>query len=325
MNYYMISIDLKDRRILYELDNNSRQSTTKIGKKVGLHKNVVLYRINRLLKNGVIQNFYTVINSYKLGYESIRFYINFRHITPDIRKEIVEYFVNNSYTWWVGTFEGSYDLAIVIWVKNLKDFHALWEKTLNKYHKYFRNQIFSNYIELRLFRESFLLDEYDKLDREQSQLISGGKIVETDELDKKILRLLSYNARMQISEIAKKIDSTIDTVKSRIDKLNKNEVILAYRVNIDYTKLGYQFFKVNIDLNDYKERGRMINYIKYNPHLVMIDKAIGYYDLELNFWVKNLVQFHDIMDDMTINFPNAIRNYEYVHDPIKYKMIYLPQ
>jgi DNA-binding Lrp family transcriptional regulator len=34
----MIKIDAKDRKILYELDINSRQSFSKIGKKVGLHR-----------------------------------------------------------------------------------------------------------------------------------------------------------------------------------------------------------------------------------------------------------------------------------------------
>ena len=53
----------------------------------------------------------------------------------------------------------------------------------------------------------------------------------------------------------------------------------------------------------------MINYAKYNPHLIMIDKAIGYYDLELNLWVENLNHFHQILDDLAIKFPNAIKNY----------------
>ena len=58
----MLKLDLKERKILYELDNNSRQSFTKIGKKVGLHKNVVAYRIKRMKKIGVIRFFYTVID-----------------------------------------------------------------------------------------------------------------------------------------------------------------------------------------------------------------------------------------------------------------------
>ena len=48
MHNKMVKVDLKDKKILYELKYDSRQSLSQIGKKVGLHKNVVLYRIKRL-------------------------------------------------------------------------------------------------------------------------------------------------------------------------------------------------------------------------------------------------------------------------------------
>jgi len=52
----MVKIDLKDRKILYQLDLNSRQSLTQIGKNVGLKKDVVSYRIKRLQDEGVIKD-----------------------------------------------------------------------------------------------------------------------------------------------------------------------------------------------------------------------------------------------------------------------------
>jgi len=48
----MVNIDLKDRKILYELDLNCWQSLTQIGKKVGLSKEVVKYRIKRMERGG---------------------------------------------------------------------------------------------------------------------------------------------------------------------------------------------------------------------------------------------------------------------------------
>ena len=42
-----LKIDLKDRKILYELDLNSRQSNSTLGKKVGLSKDIVNYRIKK--------------------------------------------------------------------------------------------------------------------------------------------------------------------------------------------------------------------------------------------------------------------------------------
>jgi len=50
----MADLDLKDRKILYELDLNCRQSNTQIGKKVGLSRKVVEYRIKKMEEEGVI-------------------------------------------------------------------------------------------------------------------------------------------------------------------------------------------------------------------------------------------------------------------------------
>ncbi|RLF58869.1 MAG: hypothetical protein DRN27_04200 [Thermoplasmata archaeon] len=326
MNKIMDFLDVKDRKILYELDFNSRQSNSKIGKKVGLHKNVVNYRIKRMEKNGIISNYYTMIDTFKIGYNSLRFYISFQNVTPEKREEIIAYFVNNKYTWWVGSFEGEYDLAVLIWIKDLHDFYGFWEKTLRKYHSYFQKQKFSLYCQLRVFRHSFLMkDDFKKTDRDKYEITGGGKEVKTDELDFKILELLAVNSRIPTIQIAKKTDSSIDTIINRMKRLEKLDVIQGYRVNINYDKLGYHLFKVNVTLNDYSQRGKIINYIRNNPNLIMIDKAIGYYDLELDFLLKNLNHLRIIMDNLTRVFPKEIKNFAFAHDPIYHKMVYMPE
>ena len=58
----MEKLDLKDRKILYHLDIDSRQSFSSIGRKVGLHKDVVANRVNKLVEKGIIRNFFTDIH-----------------------------------------------------------------------------------------------------------------------------------------------------------------------------------------------------------------------------------------------------------------------
>jgi Lrp/AsnC family transcriptional regulator, leucine-responsive regulatory protein len=322
----MENVDLKDRRILYELDKNSRESFTQIGKRVGLHKNVVNYRIKRMQDKGIITNFYTVIDTFKLGYNSLRFYIVYQNITPAVRNEIINHFVNNKLTWWVGSFEGEYDLAVVVWIKDLHEFFMFWEKTLKIYQKYFKKQVFCLYCQLRLFRHTFLMKEdYKKTDREKFEITGGGRKVQTDEIDFKILSRIAKDARYPTVQIAEKLGISVDTVIQRMKRLEKLDVIQAFRVNIDYSKLGYHLFKVNITLNNYSERGKIIKYIRYNPHLIMIDKSIGYYDLELDFLLKDLNHLRTIMDDLSDQFPGFLNSYNFVHDPIKHKMVYLPE
>jgi len=57
----------------------------------------------------------------------------------------------------------------------------------------------------------------------------------------------------------------------------------------------------------------------------MIDKAIGYYDLELDFLLKNLNHLRIIMDNLTRVFPKEIKNFAFAHDPIYHKMVYMPE
>ena len=54
----MFNLDLKDKKILYELDLNSRQSNKQLAKKVQLSEMVVGYRIKRLIDNNFIEYFY---------------------------------------------------------------------------------------------------------------------------------------------------------------------------------------------------------------------------------------------------------------------------
>jgi len=122
----MEKIDLKDRKILYLLDLNARQTLTQIGRKVGLSKGGVKYRIENLSKKGIIKNYYTVIDSSKLGYSCFRFYVSFKNTTPAIERDIINYFVKNKFTWWVCSLMGRYNLSVTIWIKNISDFNKFW-------------------------------------------------------------------------------------------------------------------------------------------------------------------------------------------------------
>ena len=318
----MEKIDLKDRRILYQLDLNSRQSLSQIGKKVGLHKNVVAYRIKRLQKKGIIKDFYTIINTAKIGYTMLRFYLNFQYVTPEIEKEIIDYFLKCKYVGTILKVEGSFDLLVFWYVKNLPDFYSFWEKTLDKYRDYFADQVFSLYSHEYIYRYSFLLDE--KVDRILLETENGEKRVEIDDLDFQILKLLSKNSRTPTSEIAKKLKVTTDTVSNRMKKLIKMGVIGGFRIRLDFSKLGYNWYKIDIVLKDHKKSQPILKYLKNNPYFIAIDKTLGYVDLELEFILKNTDQIHQIMKDLATKFPGSIRNYKYHKRTHTYKYYYMP-
>lgn len=321
----MVKIDKKDKKILYQLDINSRQSLSQIGRKVGLPKNVVAYRINKLKEEGIIKTFYTIIDSFKLGYIAFRFYFTYQYVNEEVERQLIEHFTKYKLIWWVISAEGRFDIAVIIWVKDLNEFYAFWEQTLVKFRDFFQSIIFSVYVQRFGYRHSYLLDDYMEVDRTKFEITGGGAQVKIDALDFQILRIIAPNARMPLTDIAKMLNTTATIINYKIKKLTKIGVIQGYRTDIDIEKLGYMFFKADMFLKDYRLRGRIIDFIKSNPHLVRIDASAGVSDLELEFHVRNLAHFHEIMKELCSLFPEAIRDYRYVYARKVHVMNYMPE
>jgi len=323
----MQEIDLKDRKILYELDLDSRQSFSQLGKKVGLHKDLVGYRVKKLQEKGIIKCFYTEIDDYKLGYIRYRFYFNYQYASPYIKEEIIKFFIENKYTRIIHSAEGHYDLVIISDVKGISKCFSVWETIISKYREYFVNQVFSVIFKGYIYRYSFLLGEEKKEmeSRVKSILYGSDEIVYIDDLDYQILKIISQNSRIQTIEIAEKLNTTSVTIKNRIKQLKESGVIKAFRVDISLSKLDYHRYKVDIFLKDYKKLHEIIKYIEKNPNLDEVILSIGYVDLELIYILKNPSQLHDTMKDLEIKFPNTIKNYIYFSAIKTYKWSWMPE
>ena len=77
----MVKIDLRDRKILHELSKNCRQSSISIAKKIGLRREIVDYRIKKLIEKKIIFDFITEIDETKLGFNRYLIHIVFQHVT----------------------------------------------------------------------------------------------------------------------------------------------------------------------------------------------------------------------------------------------------
>ena len=322
----MCKIDLKDRKILYELDYDSRQSLTQVGKKVGLKKDIVSYRIKRLQDEGYIKCFYTVIDAYKLGYSLFRYYVNLQYATPEIREEIIKYLTNYRNICTVSESLGKYDLIIVVWVNDVSEFYRFWSDTLDKFGDYFESKIFTVYIHGVGFRQTYLLTENYKLeDRKDHEYFGVGKSVQIDEMDYHLLNELALNARTPLIDLAKKFSCSSQTINYRIKRLKKEGLIQGFRVAVDESKLGFKRFKVDVNLKNHSQRKKIISHITNNPYLLYISTSTGLCDLEFEFMVKEQKQLIDIIEDINIKFPQSMKNYSIYGDFNNYKETFLPE
>jgi len=321
----MAKIDLKDRKILYELDLNCRQSNSQIGKKVGLGRDVVAYRINKMQEEGIINYFWTVIDTFKLGYDVFRVYLNFQDISIDEKKQLIQGFVDYKNSWAIASIAGPIDFSAVIWVSNIYEFNHFLNKILDKFGKYISKKIVSVYVQADEYEKSYLISDEPKDRREKFTINCGEKKVVIDKIDYRILDILSLNARMPLIDISEKLDTSSQTVNYRIKKLIKSGVIKGFRVGVDTSKLDLQYFDVRINLKDHSYRKKIIDYLQPKPFFKCINTAFGYTDLEIELILENMDILIKIMDELNEKFPHVIRNYHYLKIREDHKERWLPE
>ncbi|MFC1752389.1 Lrp/AsnC family transcriptional regulator [Thermoproteota archaeon] len=319
----MEKLDKKDWKILYQLDLNSRQSNSEIGKKVGLSKEVVNYRINNLMKKGIIKGFYTIIDTSKLGYLSCRFFLKFQKISPEKESEIIDYFTRLPYTWWVPSMDGARDLGVVLWAKDTYEFHKIKEDALNKYRPYIKEIVPGIYSRFHIFKRAYLIKK--EINEEQPIVSTKGGNVKYDKTDLRILRTICDNARASIVDIAGNCRTTTAIIMYRLKKLEKDGVIQGYRPIIDLGKIGHYWYKVNLELDDFTKIPEILKYANAHPNIVYAYEVIGGADLELEFEVSSYEEFRKVLNKVRKRFSETIRSYEHFLFFKEHKISYMPK
>jgi len=317
-------LDLKDRKLLYQLDIDCRQTDSEIGKKVGLSKQTVAYRINRLIKEGYLTRFATVIDTYKLGYSKYKIYLSFENADKQIIERITNYFVKHKKTEWVATCSGKWDLIAGYLVKDVYEFESALKEFNEKFSKYVSLRETSISLGVPHWRKEYLLNNKTIY----PVVYQGGKNqeIKVDKIDEEIIKVLVNNARMSIVDISSKLKTTPRIMNYRIKNLKKQNIILINRIFLNLNKFSWIYCKAllkfkNLNEEKYKE---FFNYCDSLKNLTYIINCIGSWDIELDFEIENFKKFHEIMLGLRDKFSSIIKSYDFVVVMNEDKLDYYP-
>ncbi len=316
----MINLDKKDRMILYHLIHDSRQTAKSIGKKIGLSKVTTHYRINRLIKKDIIKKFTIFIGWRTFGYSAMMTHYKFKNVNPMIKNEIINFFINNKYTFYVSLIEGNYDLQVDFLMGDPFKFEELLDKIREKYYSYLSFYTSKLYIRGEFFDYSFLKEEHNFKNESVSWEWGQQGIIDIDEFDYRILTELSNNSRIRTKDIANKLNSSVTKVTYRIKKLEdqlwpqiyRTTGFNMYTINVDWSKLGYRWFHLQINLTDFSKKNQIIGYLRNNPFLIRSFRFLNLdMDLHFTFLLKNMEQLRGIIEDITTRFPDSVNDYHF--------------
>ncbi len=307
----MTRLDAKDLKILSELDTNARQSNGQIGRKVGLSRDVVKYRIDRLLEEGVILRFHAVVNYCKLGLTKYKLYLRLTNVSKEKREEIAEYFNNHSKTEWVVITTGRWDIIVGFLLKNVNEFDDEVRNAMTSFSEFIQERAITTSLSLVHQERGFLTGK--KLVQSVVYHTLKDEQVTIDALDEKLLRVLANNARMPVTQLAKQLKTTARIVQYRVRELEKKEIILAYKAHLEPKSMNRIFCKAFLNFSYIREADlkKFLTYSSSLPGVLWPQRVMGNWDFEVDFELSTYDDFQDVLLQFREKFPDLIRDQEF--------------
>ncbi len=317
-------LDLKDKRILKELFVDGRMPLSVIAKKVQLSKEVVHYRVNRMIKEGLLLRINSVYDIQRLGWKIFLVYVRLKSVDNEKEKQIIDTLKNHPNIAWVTKCIGSFDLVVKFFVKD---------------------NIGLNLIMKRL-EEKFEIDDYkiDFMEKEHlvplpflyapvkpDQMIEkrGKGIFKPEKIDLKILEQLAHNSRMQITDIAKNINESREKVKYHLKKLEKEKIILKYRPSAwsGSKSIGYSWYLVLLKLKklDKQKRNTLISFIANHPNMTYYYEMIGENDFGFEIRLKTGDELNEILMKIRSILGEDLKRHDLSLILKEYKYTYFPE
>ncbi|MFA6214671.1 MAG: Lrp/AsnC family transcriptional regulator [Candidatus Micrarchaeia archaeon] len=307
-------MDLTDRKILYELDQDSRQSYSAIAKSLHTSPQVVKYRVESLLASGALQYSWPMVEYRKAGYFFGLYFFKLQNMDEESEKELFGYLNSHRFIPIIMRGEGYADLIIAICAKGIFHLRDIITELNNRFGKNFREYDTTIPIGFTQFHRSYLIDAEKKQPREEYTAFTGADVKEEElnENERKALSMLNYNARVPLVEIARKVGISEMSAKNTVKKLEKAGIIQSYTILPDHVLLGKPRHRVLFklaNLTSQKEK-MLFTYCQMHPNIVHHLRVIGNWDLVLDIEVERGEPFRKIIQEMKYRFSGIIARVE---------------
>jgi Lrp/AsnC family leucine-responsive transcriptional regulator len=319
-----IKLDLKDRKILYELDRDCRQSCNQIGKKVGLSSEVVNYRIKKLEDEKIITHYQVVVDLSKLGIIEFKVALSLQNIDSEKLNLILKKVEKIDRVMWVVSCKGNWDMIISGEAESLEEINRVKDEVLSTFSGYIRDKSLAICFKAEVYNRDFLIKSKADFDRERI-LVSNSKKIKLDELDTQILKELSENGRKPIIDMAYKLKESERVINYRIKRLIKEKIITGFRIAIDYNRIGIKFYKTFFYLDSPKKEKieELVDYFKSGKNIIHNVEVIGNWDLEPEFETASEEEFDKILGEIKDEFSDIIKKIDILTISREHKFVYL--
>ncbi len=316
-------MDEIDKKILCELDLNSRIPISQLSKKLHISRNVATYRIKQLEDKGIVEKYICSLNLGKLGYKIYKIHLKLKNASEKEEKRLFD--AIKAYRNVITSIktQGAFDLSISIACKSISDLDEFLTKLKNEFLEILEDYTISIVVYSKIFKlNKLLLNEKEQLKSERFSTEEAE--VQLDESDTKILKYLSQKANAPTIEIAKKAGLSVDIVKYRLKRLSKS-IINSFRIFVEFNKIGFfhYIFMLKMRTASKQEEEKLVEWCQEKNNVMYVTKRIGMYDFEVNVAIKDLEDLNNFANDLRREFP-SIQSYAFALNTKLLKLDYVP-
>lgn len=306
-----MNLDQLDRKIVYLLDLNSREKELVIASKTKTSKQIVAYRLKRLVENGVIRQFQGVLNLEtfeKTIYASV--YIR---VSGDV-DSVVTFLQSQPNVGYVAKLGGSYDISIILVGKSLEDVDEQIQGLMNQKPNLLGSFISQFRIRAYKFPKNYLVSKTFQTHVPKNIFRKNTSFPQVDSLDKNILRIISRNSRVKTIEIARKLKIAFSTIRQRIQVLLEKGLLEGFTTLLDLDKIGMLNYKILIQTKSISKTDfqRLYQFAHQHPDITWFFKTFGPFQFEMRIEVENQKEFQKVIQKLRSEFSEIIEHIESV-------------
>ncbi|MBI4361399.1 Lrp/AsnC family transcriptional regulator [Candidatus Micrarchaeota archaeon] len=303
-------LDVKDRKILYALDQNARQPLAALANAASLSKQAVFHRLSRLEKTA-IQKYLAIVDLAKLGYTGYKVFLRLQDADPHTEKKILDYLMRHPRVQWLAGTDGAFDVVFNLFARSSEDAFDQLQALNQEFGAYISERQIVVLLDAQFYTRAYLVSAPSSELFKPVRFGSREALARLDDVDLSILGVLCQDARLPYVRISQAVGVSADAVRLRIKKMEKTGVIQHYALVLDNEALGQPHYKLLLRLHpmDKKRKRDLDAYLRAQPRIYFSSQALGPFDAEFNVEVSNAAEFRRILMDFKSLFSDVLKDY----------------
>lgn len=304
-------LDKIDFKILWELDENTRQSFTSIARKVHRTPQEVKRRYDALVEQGIIRYCWPMVEYRHVGHFFLVYFLKLHNMSGAQEKEFYAFLNNINEVPIIMRGDGYFDVYIGICAKGIFASESVFQLINQKYSQHI--MLYETVIPIGFyqFRRNYLVGRCATTPRVALTGREVGQLpLKKDAI--RVLELLNKDARLSVNEIAQKLGLGYEKVKGSVRKLENLGVIQSYTFLLDHAKLGFPRYRVLLQLRSMPtlREQEFFGFCNLNANIIHYLRLLGAWHLVLDIEIESREKLRALIREIKLKFSDIVYRIE---------------